>query len=76
MSQRLRVTCTLKDCAWWHAVAERPASRDACDCSHPEKETYRHSMPCPLYKKDWRDEVDTAKQLAERFARRGSRGGR
>lgn len=73
MGSTLRVTCSLKDCAWFHSPADRSAFRDACDCSHPEKETYRHSSPCPLYKRDWNEDADLAKQLAARFGRRGDR---
>lgn len=73
MSAKLRVTCTLKDCAWWHAAPERHAGKDACDCTHPEKDAYRHAHPCPLYKKDWGEKADQAKQLAARFGRRGAK---
>ncbi|MCX7013618.1 MAG: hypothetical protein NTW86_13855 [Candidatus Sumerlaeota bacterium] len=62
MSDLLRVTCLLKNCAFYKPVPRDPS---LCDCSHKDKGHYLNNRSCPLFRPGWNPEADTA--LAARF---------
>ncbi|MBX3728020.1 MAG: hypothetical protein KF858_02450 [Candidatus Sumerlaeia bacterium] len=50
---KIRVTCSLNDCFYHHAVTGLDDEIHACDCSHPDKPMHLRQVPCPIYKKNW-----------------------